>query len=145
MATCLTYYLSWQRSLSSQEVDQRLPPSQMLTAAVGNPEHPGRVRGYSGCVGKKKIYGKSKRSGASHANCISKEEWTKEKQMLEERWGQQVQTLLAQLWGQQVQQPLQGQGDDYSPRESNHNTQVGSNNMIPDTFQNLEVSFPISF
>jgi hypothetical protein len=115
----------------------------MLTAAIGNPEHPGRVRGYSGCVGKKKVYGKSKRSGASHAHCISKEEWVKEKQILEERWGQQVQTLLAQLWAQQ--QPLQGHAANYSPRESNHNTQVGSNNMAPDTFQNLEVSVPISF
>lgn len=48
--------------------------NDVLTAAIGKPEHPGRVRGQPlGYVGMKKAFGKSKRKSANtHDACNQK-------------------------------------------------------------------------
>ena len=46
----------------------------MFTNTLGKPEHPGRLRGFSGFTSQRKIYGKQPRRRTSHAECMPKAE-----------------------------------------------------------------------
>ena len=44
--------------------------SDVLSASLGTPEHPGRLRGHpQGYVGKKTLFSNSKRKGHTHSAC----------------------------------------------------------------------------
>jgi len=55
----------------------------ILSASIGTPEHPGRIRGHSEFASLKTVFGKSTKKRTIHSDCISKAQANKMQEQLQ--------------------------------------------------------------
>jgi hypothetical protein len=123
---------------ASQGLFQSNRYNDILSASIGTPEHPGRIRGHSTFATLSNVYGREPRKKTSHADCITKAELDAKlssalaKQA--EQFQEQIRALVSKLDGAPQ---LQNSPQDFLPP-----TQMSSNLVSPHQhLQEIQVNF----